>query len=71
MAQTGDRVRNRLSAMDDATRMEGTTEKPEGSCRARYVCFMSIRAVQGQCLINPEQQVTAFIPPPIVQVPFG
>jgi hypothetical protein len=32
---------------------------------------MSIRAVQAQCLIKPEQQVTAFIPPPIVQVSFG
>src|SRR5258707_15833815 len=28
-------------------------------------------AFAAQCLIEPEPQVTAFIPPPIVQVPFG
>jgi hypothetical protein len=46
--------------------MEGTTEKPQGSCRARYVCLVSIRAVRDNCLIEPEPQVTAFIPPPNV-----
>jgi hypothetical protein len=45
MAQTGNRVRNRLSAMEDATRMKGTTEKPQDSCRAGYVRLMSIPAV--------------------------
>jgi hypothetical protein len=32
---------------------------------------MSIRVFSAQCLIESEPQVTAFIPPPIVQVPFG
>jgi hypothetical protein len=71
MTQTGHRVRNRRIAMADVTRIESTTEKRKGSCRARYVCFVTIRAFAAQCLIEPEPQVTAFIPPPIVQVPFG
>jgi hypothetical protein len=51
--------------------MEGTTEKPKGSGSARYVCLMSIRVFPAQCPIKPEPQVTAFIPPPIVQLRFG
>jgi hypothetical protein len=47
MAQTGKRVRNRLSALENATRMKGTTEKPQSSCRARYVRLMTIGAVSG------------------------
>jgi hypothetical protein len=47
--------------------MEGTTEKrvaPGG-----FVSWPSGRS-PAQCLIKPEPQVTAFIPPPIVQAPF-
>jgi hypothetical protein len=51
--------------------MEGTTEQQRRCC-ARQVCFVAIRAFPpAQCLIKPEPQVTAFIPPPTIQVPFG
>jgi hypothetical protein len=67
MAQTGSWIGNRFSAMDDVTGIEVTTGKPKGSCRARYLCLMSRRGPPGQCLIEPEWQVTAPILPLIVQ----
>src|SRR6185295_16987989 len=67
MAQTGNRVRNRLSA--NATRMEAQLKPKEDVAPGRFVSWPSGRS-PAQCLIEPEPQVTAFIPPPIVQVPF-
>jgi hypothetical protein len=44
--------------------MEGTTENREGS---RPAASWPSGRFPAQCLIKPEPQVTAFIPPPIVQ----
>jgi hypothetical protein len=41
MVQTRNRAINFLKTIDEITRIEATTEKPKGSCRARYVCFVT------------------------------
>ena len=66
-------VRKQRTAMVEFARIAITSRRPDASCRAGYVCFMTPRRRRRRafCRIEPERSMSATISTPIVQLAFG